>query len=66
MGFGRNTEVTSSRGSLTEALLDHRVILEVGQPAPELAKSSSLDSIWNLTNAILGAGKAYHPNAFIF
>lgn len=64
MGFGRNTEETPSRASLTEALLEHPVILEVGPLTLELAKSSSLDSIWNLTNVILGAGKDSQTNLF--
>lgn len=64
MGFGRNTEETPSRASLTEALLEHQVILEVGPLTLELAKSSSLDSIWNLTNVILGAGMFALPRVF--
>jgi hypothetical protein len=54
MGFAQNTE----EAPLTEALLEHNVILEEGQqPSPDLAQSSSLDSTWNLTNVILGAGE---------
>jgi hypothetical protein len=55
MGFDQNT----AEAPLTEALLgqEHQVILEEGQPTPDVAKSSSLDTVWNLTNVILGAGK---------
>lgn len=56
MGLGRNTGDTLLNEALLEQDFQHQLVLEEEQPTSHVAKSSSLDSIWNLTNVILGAG----------
>ena len=69
MGRGPNSGDALLNEALLEQDFQHQLVLEEEQPTSHVAKSSSLDSIWNLTNVILGAGKdktSLNIQSFIF